>query len=335
MTDKTPNSPRPADSSFAIEALENRLLLSASPLGQVSHLTSALQPNLVVLADAGHAQTASLANSATAGGAASNGLFEGVVLADLSPVSPVPAASAPALAPVAETAAPAVQATVAVTTSATGSSEVKLTYLADATTPPPAAPATNNSVTTQLVTTLKTGQGPPATTTHAQAVTPPATGTTPSSSPLSTLTQTSGDTLTVTIGGTATTDYTQVQVTGLATLAGTLAVTFANNFKPEVGDVFDVITFGSVSGKFAHLTGVFGFGDGKVYLEVVQKADRIQLVARSFSVGTDNFVFNLAGDSFKQSMGEFLSFSYLALSSITVTGTLDLGSFAQIAGSFT
>ena len=104
---------------------------------------------------------------------------------------------------------------------------------------------------------------------------------------MATLTQTASDTLTITIGGATEGEYTQFEVTGLATLAGKLVVNLANDFKPEVGDVFDILTFGSISGKFDEAVGLFGAGDGKVYFEIVQKADRIQLVVRSFAPGTD------------------------------------------------
>ncbi|MDP1579136.1 MAG: hypothetical protein Q8M02_02585, partial [Candidatus Didemnitutus sp.] len=150
-----------------------------------------------------------------------------------------------------------------------------------------------------------------------------------------TLTQGAGDTLTITIGGTGADDFTAFEITGLATLNGTLAITFTGDFKPEVGDVFDIIVFGGISGQFANATGLFGFGDGTVYLEIVQKADRLQLVARSFAPVGSSFVMGLISDSHKQQLGQFLSFSYFNLTSVTVGGKLELGGNAYLAGSFT
>jgi len=74
--------------------------------------------------------------------------------------------------------------------------------------------------------------------------------------------------------------YDQVNVSGTAALDGTLEVTLINDFVPSDGDTFDVLTFGSVSGRFADGEGLYGFGDGSLYFEVVQQADRLQLVAR-------------------------------------------------------
>ena len=40
-------------------------------------------------------------------------------------------------------------------------------------------------------------------------------------------------------------------VTGAATLGGALEVTLINDFSPELGDTFTIMTYGSVSGSFA------------------------------------------------------------------------------------
>jgi hypothetical protein len=65
-------------------------------------------------------------------------------------------------------------------------------------------------------------------------------------------TQTAQGTLNVTLSGTtAGTDYGQLIITGLATLDGTLNITLANGFTPNVGDSFQILLFGSRSGDFA------------------------------------------------------------------------------------
>jgi hypothetical protein len=46
------------------------------------------------------------------------------------------------------------------------------------------------------------------------------------------------------------TNYDQVRVSGLATLGGTMNVTLANNFAPELSNTFTVMTYGSRSGTF-------------------------------------------------------------------------------------
>ncbi|MFN8544027.1 MAG: hypothetical protein U0807_07470 [Candidatus Binatia bacterium] len=82
-----------------------------------------------------------------------------------------------------------------------------------------------------------------------------------------TYTQGAGGTDNVELGGTATTDFDRVVLsssgsTGLATLDGVLAVSRINAFTPNLGDTFQIMTFGSRSGFFGSLTGV-NVGTGK------------------------------------------------------------------------
>ncbi|MBW3592235.1 MAG: hypothetical protein KY396_00895, partial [Actinobacteria bacterium] len=68
-------------------------------------------------------------------------------------------------------------------------------------------------------------------------------------------TQTSAGALRVEIGGTvAGTEHDQLQVTGAASLDGTLAIETLSGFAPASGDVFEVLT-GTRSGTFATVTG--------------------------------------------------------------------------------
>jgi hypothetical protein len=69
-------------------------------------------------------------------------------------------------------------------------------------------------------------------------------------------TQGSFGTLKADVGGTtAGTGYDQLQISGAATLAGTLNVSTIGGFLPSSGDVFTVLTFGSRSGTFGSITG--------------------------------------------------------------------------------
>ncbi|HKI36899.1 MAG TPA: autotransporter-associated beta strand repeat-containing protein [Gemmataceae bacterium] len=66
------------------------------------------------------------------------------------------------------------------------------------------------------------------------------------------------------IGLASTTAIDQLMISGLATLAGTLNVSLLNGFVPKSGDSFEIMTYGSYSGKF----GTVNFpnsGDGIVY----------------------------------------------------------------------
>jgi hypothetical protein len=68
-------------------------------------------------------------------------------------------------------------------------------------------------------------------------------------------TQLSTATMNSFIGGTTVgTQYSQLQVSGTASLAGTLTVTLASGFTPTVGSTFTVLTAGSVVGTFADST---------------------------------------------------------------------------------
>jgi hypothetical protein len=64
--------------------------------------------------------------------------------------------------------------------------------------------------------------------------------------------QSSGGALDVTLGGTtAGTQYDQLNVSGTATLNGTLNVTLASGYKPAVGTQFDILNASSISGTFS------------------------------------------------------------------------------------
>jgi hypothetical protein len=70
-----------------------------------------------------------------------------------------------------------------------------------------------------------------------------------------TYTQLSTGTMNSFIGGTTVgTQYSQLQVDGTATLAGTLTVALASGFTPTVGSTFTVLTAGTVTGTFSNST---------------------------------------------------------------------------------
>jgi hypothetical protein len=70
-------------------------------------------------------------------------------------------------------------------------------------------------------------------------------------------TQTSTGVLTLKIGGyNPGTDFDQLNVSGTATLDGTVNITLLNGFTPTPGDGFQVLTFGAVIGNFATYNGL-------------------------------------------------------------------------------
>ena len=106
-------------------------------------------------------------------------------------------------------------------------------------------------------------------------------------------TQAAGATLEIEIGGYSPgpgapldNGFDQINVSGAASLGGTLKISLINNFVPALGDTFDFLTFGSVAGAFSQVTGPFGFGDSNLYFEVVQQADRLRLRVAELPTGT-------------------------------------------------
>jgi hypothetical protein len=60
--------------------------------------------------------------------------------------------------------------------------------------------------------------------------------------------------LDIDLGGTAPgAGYGQVNVAGTANLAGALVVRFVNDFLPSLSDSFQILTFGSLNGRFARV----------------------------------------------------------------------------------
>jgi hypothetical protein len=84
-------------------------------------------------------------------------------------------------------------------------------------------------------------------------------------------TQTAGGVLVVQIGGpNAGADFDQLNVTGQATLDGTLIVNLTGGFVPNSGDGFQVLTFGSGTGVFATVN-----GDGPLFTPSYDPVDVI------------------------------------------------------------
>ncbi|UCF08685.1 MAG: fibronectin type III domain-containing protein, partial [Thermoplasmata archaeon] len=82
----------------------------------------------------------------------------------------------------------------------------------------------------------------------------------------------------------------QVKVTGNVTLGGTLKVVLINDFVPVAGQTFDFIVLTDPDNKdilesFDGAEGLFGFGDGNLYFEIVKHADKMQLEVKQFGGG--------------------------------------------------
>jgi hypothetical protein len=68
--------------------------------------------------------------------------------------------------------------------------------------------------------------------------------------------QTAAGALNVDLGGTAAGQFDRLQVTGAATLGGTLNVSLVGGFLPAVGNTFEILVFASRTSDFATVTGL-------------------------------------------------------------------------------
>jgi len=82
--------------------------------------------------------------------------------------------------------------------------------------------------------------------------------------------------LNVGLGGTAAGQFDRIQVTGAATLGGTLNVSLVGGFLPAIGDTFEILTFASRTGDFATVTGL-ALPNGNT-LQYSPEATRIRLI---------------------------------------------------------
>ena len=100
-------------------------------------------------------------------------------------------------------------------------------------------------------------------------------------------------TLNLEIGGrTAGTQFDQLAVAGQASLSGTLNVTLINGFRPNVGDVFQIIPNGSFSGAFAAVnttgfTGQVNYAAGAITITVLTVPDIPLNIATRLRVNPD------------------------------------------------
>ncbi|MEM7791327.1 MAG: LEPR-XLL domain-containing protein, partial [Verrucomicrobiota bacterium] len=147
--------------------------------------------------------------------------------------------------------------------------------------------------------------------------------------------QTSQNAGTVTISGTTPgVDYTQNQTTGEATLSGTLAIEFGNDFTPELGDEFILETYDSVVGSYDSATGLFGFGDGSLYLRIIQGPSELKLVAEKVPGPDLRFTSSTATEL--DQLATFLNRDYFsAANTVDFTGVVALENGNSFSGTFT
>ncbi|NQV35573.1 MAG: LEPR-XLL domain-containing protein, partial [Phycisphaeraceae bacterium] len=122
-------------------------------------------------------------------------------------------------------------------------------------------------------------------------------------------------------GGVAGTDYDQINVTGNVGLDGTLEIILFNGFTPTLGQTFNFLTYaGVLTGAFAAGTGLFGFGDGSLYLEIVEGSGVLQLEVKAVP-GDGDLRVDPSSVSEANAMGLVFS-DYFPESTATITGGL-------------
>ncbi|MDO8317800.1 LEPR-XLL domain-containing protein, partial [Rhodoferax sp.] len=161
-------------------------------------------------------------------------------------------------------------------------------------------------------------------------------------------TQDASGTLLIEIGGdtagTGDGHYDQFNISGAAVLDGTLAVDLWGGYKPQDGQVFNVMNFGSVTGKFDVGSGLLKTNEG-LYFEVTQNATSLTLTAHTIDPSID-FVLDaldadpadalgLGVDQTNQ-IGQWLNYNYFQdLAPVTFSGNLNLANTLTASGSFT
>ena len=76
-------------------------------------------------------------------------------------------------------------------------------------------------------------------------------------------------------GLTAGSQYSQLTISGQATLSGTLNLSLLNGFEPDLGDNFTILTFASASGQFTTVNGL-DIGNGKAFA-LTQNSNNVTL----------------------------------------------------------
>ena len=159
---------------------------------------------------------------------------------------------------------------------------------------------------------------------------------------VSNLTLTSSATTVFEIGGntagTGSGFYDQINVSGLASLDGTLQIALIDGFRPQDGQVFNVLNFGSYSGAFAQGLGLIDAGNG-VFFEVQAQDQAINLKAHvlddSLTYILGALVPNVGADqaALQDQLGSWLNFDYFQNnSSFSFSGDFSLGQGLSLSG---
>ena len=65
----------------------------------------------------------------------------------------------------------------------------------------------------------------------------------------------------------------QHDASGTATLNGQVDIKLIDGFVPQAGQSFEIIKSSSIAGEFTGATGLYGFGDGSLYFDLVEQGE--------------------------------------------------------------
>jgi len=131
-----------------------------------------------------------------------------------------------------------------------------------------------------------------------------------------------GTILHIEIGGlTAGSQYDQLNVTGTLTIGGTLKIELIDDYTPQAGDTFTLLTYGQLQGEFAAIEGL-PIGQG-LYFDVQQDAEKLELVVSD--IGNTTNIQSVIGDILDQYASGAVS------GETTISpGDVQLGGWAEI-----
>ena len=127
--------------------------------------------------------------------------------------------------------------------------------------------------------------------------------------------------------------YDQLLVSGTANLGGTLAIVLVDEFAPQLGDVFDIITADSIQGSFDLGKGLYGFGDGSLYFEVIEHASglRLEVKVRVAAELIDIDTYSAADDD---ALGMFFNPGHFGFRTYEASATLQVAEFFYVSGTY-
>ncbi|MGN7613297.1 hypothetical protein ACQZV8_14575, partial [Magnetococcales bacterium HHB-1] len=127
--------------------------------------------------------------------------------------------------------------------------------------------------------------------------------------------------------------YDQIIIKGDVTLDGILDIDLDSAFNPILGDTFDLLFFDSIDGHFDFGEGLFGFGDGSLYLDIEVLDDRLQLVTKE-RPALNALKITANDDVSADRIGSSFNSDYFGYTTYEVSAKLEITEFIHVDGTF-